>query len=120
MENKMTADMETKTIALGRVVATPGALAALKESGENCVGYIVCHTGRDHGDIPPEDWDENEFSIKREFRALSAYTLRSGREDLDHYGGRPERYDHSLARGILRSTAAPVSVTGQLFMAASL
>ena len=28
--------------------------------------------------VQQEDWEENEFSIKKELRILSAYTLRNG------------------------------------------
>jgi hypothetical protein len=78
MEKKMNDDMDTTTIPLGRVVATPGALLALKESHEGYVGYLARHAGRDYGDIRPEDWEENEFSPLRDLRILSGYTLRNG------------------------------------------
>ncbi len=71
-------DSDTKTIRLGAVVATPGALAALEDSGESSLAFLARHAGRDWGEIPPEDWEENEFSIKNELRVLSAYSLRSG------------------------------------------
>ena len=71
-------DTDTKTIGLGRVVATPGALAALEEARESALGFLARHAGRDWGEIPPEDWEENEFSIKNELRVLSAYALRNG------------------------------------------
>ena len=66
------------TIPLGRVMATLGALEALEASGETFLGYLARHTGRDYGEIPPEDWEENEFSIMNELRVLSAYTLQNG------------------------------------------
>ena len=69
---------ETKTLPLGQVVATPGALAALEEAVESVMGYLARHASRDWGEVPPEDWEENEFSIERELRVLSAYTLRNG------------------------------------------
>jgi len=74
----MDEDTETTTIALGRVVITPGALGALEEARESALGYLARHAGRDYGEIPPEDWEENEFSIKNELRVLSAYSLRTG------------------------------------------
>jgi hypothetical protein len=69
---------ETKTLPLGQVVATPGAIAALEDALESAMGYLARHASRDWGEIPPEDWEENEFSIERELRVLSAYTIRNG------------------------------------------
>ena len=71
-------DTDTTTLSLGTVVATPGALAALEQACESSLGYIMRHASRDWGEVPPEDWEENEFSIKQELRVLSAYTLRNG------------------------------------------
>jgi len=68
----------TSTFSLGTVVATPGALAVLEEARESSLGYLMRHASGDWGEIPPEDWEENEFSILRELRILSAYTLRNG------------------------------------------
>lgn len=58
MDNTPTSNLE-----LGTVVATPGALAALEESFESFYGYLMRHASRDWGEVPPEDWEENEFSI---------------------------------------------------------
>ena len=74
----MDEDTDTTTIALGKVVATPGALTELERAGECYLGYLARHAGRDYGDISPEDWEENEFSVLRELRVLSAYTLQNG------------------------------------------
>jgi hypothetical protein len=38
MEKNMDEDTDTKTISLGRVVATPGALEALAEASEGYLG----------------------------------------------------------------------------------
>jgi hypothetical protein len=69
---------KTNPLPLGQVVATPGAIAALEEAAESAMGYLARHASRDWGEVPPEDWEENEFSIERELRVLSAYTLRNG------------------------------------------
>ena len=63
---------------LGRVVATPGALAALEASGESLSDYLTRHLSGDWGDVDAEDARENELSLKRGWRLLSAYTLKSG------------------------------------------
>ena len=62
----------------GRIVATPGALAALEASGEALVGYLARHIAGDWGDVDEDDHRENELSLIHGFRLLSAYTLNSG------------------------------------------
>ena len=64
--------------SLGRTVATPGALDALKDAGESPAYYLDRHITGDWGDVPPEDAQENELSVREGFRILSAYTLSSG------------------------------------------
>jgi hypothetical protein len=68
---------ENTKVSLGRVVATPGAVAALEEACESALGYLMRHASGDWGDVPPEDWEENEFSLTNDFRLLSSYTLRN-------------------------------------------
>ena len=63
---------------LGRVVATPGALEALREAGDEPMMYLMRHQSGDWGDVPEEDAKENEFSVENGFRILSAYTLKDG------------------------------------------
>jgi hypothetical protein len=63
---------------LGQVVATPGALGALQESGEEATSYLRRHSGGDWGELDERDLRENQLSLRRGFRLLSAYTLRSG------------------------------------------
>ena len=64
--------------SLGQLVATPGALEALKDADVGFWPYIRRHLEGDWGDICPEDAAENELSLKEGFRLLSAYTLLSG------------------------------------------
>ena len=63
---------------LGQLVATPGALAALAESGESPGGFLTRHAAGDWGDLSEEDRKENEFSLAHGFRLLSSYKLRNG------------------------------------------
>jgi hypothetical protein len=63
---------------LGQVVATPGALAALTESGQNAVEFLLRHASGDWGGLSEEDRKENEFSLLHGFRLLSSYRLRNG------------------------------------------
>ncbi len=64
--------------SLGRTAATPGALDALTDAGETPAFYLDRHITGDWGDVPPEDAQENELSLKEGFRILSAYTLSTG------------------------------------------
>jgi len=62
----------------GRVVATPGALTALEESGESPGVFLKRHVTGDWGDVDEDDRRENEHSLVEGFRLLSAYTLSTG------------------------------------------
>jgi hypothetical protein len=63
---------------LGQLVATPGALAALEEAGQNAGEFLARHVSGDWGDLSEEDRQENEFSLTHGFRLLSSYRLRNG------------------------------------------
>ena len=63
---------------LGQIVATPGALAALKKSGQQPGEFLTRHVNREWGDIPDEDRRENEYSLEHGFRLLSAYRTNAG------------------------------------------
>lgn len=65
---------------LGQVVATPGALEALREAEQDPLELLTRHVTGDWGDLSEEDKDENEFSVDRELRILSAYNLPTGRK----------------------------------------
>jgi hypothetical protein len=61
--------------ALGRVVATPGALAAIGISGDDLSSYLARHQSGDWGDIGAHDRKENQLSLEQGFRLMSVYTL---------------------------------------------
>jgi hypothetical protein len=63
---------------LGQIVATPGALDALEQSGESAGTLIKRHLSGDWGELDEHDRAENEFSVEQGFRLLSAYTLSNG------------------------------------------
>jgi hypothetical protein len=63
---------------LGQVVATPGALAALQEAGQEPLELLRRHQSGDWGEVPAEDKQENDFSVQHGYRVLSAYTLSIG------------------------------------------
>ena len=63
---------------LGQVVATPGALRALQKAEQGPGEFIERHANGDWGDVPEADRQENEYSVHRDFRILSAYTTSAG------------------------------------------
>lgn len=64
---------------LGRLFATPSALAALCEAGESADPYIRRHQRGDWGEeLCEEDRQENDLSVASGFRVLSAYRTRAG------------------------------------------
>jgi len=69
--------MQTK-FSLGTIVATPGALAAITATGETPVQFIARHHAGDWGELGEEDRQENELSLQKGFRLLSAYHLKDG------------------------------------------
>jgi hypothetical protein len=62
--------------ALGLVVATPGALAAITAFGQRPQEFLDRHIAGDWGELDEEDRQENELSVANGFRILSAYRLR--------------------------------------------
>ena len=63
---------------LGQVVATPGALDALGNTGQSPLEFLDRHAQGDWGDLSEADRQENEFSLLNGFRLLSAYRLNDG------------------------------------------
>jgi len=70
--------MSTPRFPLGHVVATPGALNALSESGQDAHFFLARHVCCNWGDLCPEDRAENTRALQGGMRILSSYkTLRS-------------------------------------------
>ena len=63
---------------LGQIVATPGALEAFREAGEEPETYLQRHLSGDWGDLSAEDKQENELSLQNGWRILSSYMLSNG------------------------------------------
>ncbi len=61
--------------ALGQLVTTPGALDALVAAGLNPADLISRHEKGDWGDLETADKAENDRSVKRQLRILSAYDI---------------------------------------------
>jgi hypothetical protein len=62
-----------ETFPLGRIVATPGALAALERANQSAALFLTRHAGGDWGELDRADIAENEFSLAHGFRLLSSY-----------------------------------------------
>lgn len=62
----------------GRIVATPGVLAAFMEAGDDPLAYLIRHFAGDWGDVNPEDWRANEESLLIGERLLSVYRMSNG------------------------------------------
>lgn len=63
---------------LGRVVATPGALAAIEKAGEHPLAFLMRHEAGDWGDLDAGDKQSNEEALANGDRILSAYNLKDG------------------------------------------
>jgi hypothetical protein len=62
----------------GQIVATPGALEALRASGEEPLRFLQRHLAGDWGELDEHDVRENELSLEHGWRILSCYRLRNG------------------------------------------
>jgi hypothetical protein len=60
---------------LGDLVATPGALTALKKNGVIPLRLLSRHMRADWGDISPDDAAANADAVGTGARLLSSYTL---------------------------------------------
>ena len=63
---------------LGQIVATPGALSALKKAGQQPSEFLTRHVNREWGDLGDEDREENDYSLEHGFRLLSAHKTNTG------------------------------------------
>ena len=63
---------------LGKVVGTPGAIAALGKADQLPDVFLARHVAGDWGEVPSEDQAENELSVEHGFRILSEYRSRQG------------------------------------------
>lgn len=64
--------------SLGQIVATPGALDLLRESGESPALFVNRHVEGDFGELCDEDRALNNEAIANGSRILSAYKTAKG------------------------------------------
>jgi len=98
--------------ALGRVVATPGALALLHVTNSNPFALLARHVTGDWGEIDPEDVQTNEDAVVNGFRLLSVYRLplQSAPQEGGNLARSPSRFQSGDDR-IWLITEADRSVT---------
>jgi hypothetical protein len=65
---------------LGRIVATPGAMAALETSHQSAMEFLTRHARGDWGELGADDVAENELSLQHGFRLLSSYATATGQK----------------------------------------
>ena len=63
---------------LGQVCATPGALEALRRSGQKPGEFLVRHVTGDWGDVCEEDKRLNDAAVAQGTRVFSAYRTAAG------------------------------------------
>ena len=74
----MVAIRTIKPFALGEIVATRGALAALEKAGQPPLLFLLRHAGNDWGEVCSEDWQANDEAVEAGDRLLSAYSTSLG------------------------------------------
>jgi hypothetical protein len=62
----------------GQLVATPGALEALEESGQSPAEFLSRHVAGDWGEVCAEDKILNDDALECGARLLSSYTTSKG------------------------------------------
>jgi hypothetical protein len=70
---------ETKKFSLGRIVATPGALHALQDDGQEAGEFLARHVTGDWGDLDDEDRQANDAALINGSRILSAYVTKKAK-----------------------------------------
>jgi hypothetical protein len=69
-----------RKFSLGQIVATPGALEALEESGQIPGLFLERHLSGDWGEVDAEDRKLNDEAITQGSRILSAYQTLKGKK----------------------------------------
>ncbi len=68
-----------KKFELGKVFITPGAVEELKKLGVNAIRLLGRHQGGDWSEMDIEDQKENEYSVDKNLRIFSSYTIKGYR-----------------------------------------
>jgi hypothetical protein len=65
----------TTRFEFGRILATPGAISAMRMAGASPLRLLRHHVHGDFGDLHQDDVRANELAIRRAMRVLSGYVL---------------------------------------------
>jgi hypothetical protein len=65
----------TAPLPLGRVLATPGALKLLTETGGHPFELLARHATGDWGELCAFDRRQNEMALREGYRILSSYPI---------------------------------------------
>jgi hypothetical protein len=63
------------SVRLGQVVMTPGAIRALEQAHTGIWQLLERHQRGDWGDVGPEDWQANDWSLAHGERLVSSFTI---------------------------------------------
>jgi hypothetical protein len=69
---------DSPRFSLGKILATPGALEAIEESGQAPDYFLDRHVRGDWGEVEKEDWQLNDQALQEGSRILSAYKTLKG------------------------------------------
>ncbi len=69
-----------RRFALGQTFITPGAEEALMIAGQTAIEFLRRHMSCDWSELTDDDAQENELSLKEDFRLLSAYRTAKGQK----------------------------------------
>ena len=72
-QNTITKTENKVLFDLGQTVMTIGAKEILAEANQSPLEFLARHQSGDWGIVSKEDAKENNFSVKNDFRILSAY-----------------------------------------------
>lgn len=64
--------------AMGQIVATPAALAALEKAHQNPAELLKRHQSGNWGEVGKEDAQTNDAAVIEGLRVMSVYTLKTG------------------------------------------
>lgn len=67
-----------KDLILGELVATPGAVEALRVAGQDYYQLLKRHGSGDWGDLDEHDKRVNEEGLEHGYRIMSVYRLQTG------------------------------------------
>jgi hypothetical protein len=103
-------DIMKASFQLGAVVMTQGAKRLMEELGLDLAHYLARHVTGDWGNLDEHDKQENELSVKKGFRVLSAYGEADGKLwVITEADGASQRF---LVQRSTKATARPGSLSG--------